>query len=157
MLRPFASPAHLLLLTVLVFAAAVPAAAQTAPPTATPEQIAASIGVREAHALAQRGEIQLVDIRRPAEWRQTGIADGAIPLTMHQPLPTFVEKLKVLRERADGKPIAIICAAGVRTARMQRILADNGVSVVNVAPGMTGNWFQRGWIKTGLPIKPAGP
>jgi rhodanese-related sulfurtransferase len=119
-------------------------------------QIDPNIGVRDAHNLVQSGRVLLVDIRQPAEWRETGIADGAVPLTMHQPLPAFLARLKALSAKHDGRDIALICARGVRTKRMQRVLAANGIKVVNVAPGMLGTWFARGWIQSGLPVRPYG-
>ncbi|MFD2857341.1 hypothetical protein ACFSZS_25050 [Seohaeicola zhoushanensis] len=50
------------------------------------------LSVAEAHAAALAGEVTLVDIRRPDEWRLTGIGEGRSrstcgALTSRQPLP----------------------------------------------------------------------
>ena len=52
-----------------------PALAQ---PAVAPER--ATLSVREAHEQAKAGKLLLIDIRRPDEWRDTGVPEGAIPL-----------------------------------------------------------------------------
>ena len=45
----------------------------------TPEPQGPQLTVAQAHEQALAGEILLVDIRRPDEWRRTGIGQGAQP------------------------------------------------------------------------------
>lgn len=151
MLHCFASPVRSCVLAFLCLMV-LPVQAQS-PRAMAAKPFASEISVREAHQLAAQNRIALIDIRRPSEWRQTGLAVGAVPLTMHQPFPRFLARMRELASNAGDKPLAIICAAGVRTARMQKILARSGLRVINVHPGMTGTWLERGWIQHGLPIR----
>lgn len=110
-------------------------------PTRTPAQ---------AHAEAVAGEIILIDIRRPDEWRATGIGVGAQPLDMRS--DDFEAQLLALAEDRDT-PIALICAAGVRTARLANRLTEAGfTNIIDVPEGMTGSSAGPGWIAAGLPL-----
>ncbi len=106
---------------------------------------------------AQAGELLLVDIRRPSEWRETGVAEPAVEITMHDAAgPRGF--LKAMVSAVDGDrsaPVALICASGVRTTWASRFLAANGFShVYNVKEGMLGRGGQSGWIRRGLPVRP---
>jgi rhodanese-related sulfurtransferase len=102
--------------------------------------------------LAKKGEILLVDIRRPSEWAETGVATVARPITMHS--EGFVEKLEALIKANPGKKVALICAGGVRSHRMQGILAGQGMSnIIDVSEGMMGNASNPGWVARGLPVR----
>ena len=108
----------------------------------------------EAHRAAQAGEILLVDIRRPDEWRRTGIAEGALPLDMRR--PDFVAQLDQAVGGDRSRPVALICAAGVRTARVATALRRMGFSDLHdVSEGMTGSRAGPGWLRAGLPVTPA--
>ena len=54
------------------------------------------------------------------------------------------------------RPIALNCAAGVRSARAARILAAYGFkNIQNVSEGMLGRPDAGpGWLKRGLPVSP---
>jgi len=104
----------------------------------------------------QNNQLTLIDVRSPQEWRETGIAKGAKTITIHDPLGPagFVAKVKAsLRGKLD-RPIALICAVGVRSTRAQNILKRAGIKIVyNVREGMLGNPKDGlGWLKRGLPI-----
>ena len=105
----------------------------------------------EAHAAALSGAVLLVDIRRPDEWALTGVGEGAVPLDMRR--ADFIEALAA---RAGGRreaPLALICARGVRSARMAARLAEaRFASVLNVPEGMLGSGAGPGWVKRGLPV-----
>ena len=109
----------------------------------------------EAYRRVQAGELTLVDIRRPEEWRQTGVAKGAIAIDMRN--PAFAE---TLLQQVGGKrdaPIAIICRTGNRTTQMQQALRAAGFTqVYNVREGMAGSAAGPGWIRQGLPVEPCG-
>jgi rhodanese-related sulfurtransferase len=108
----------------------------------------------EAHRAAQAGEILLVDIRRPDEWRRTGIPEGALPLDMRR--PDFVVQLDQAVGGDRSRPVALICAAGVRTARVASALRRMGFSDLHdVSEGMTGSRAGPGWLRAGLPVTPA--
>lgn len=120
--------------------------------TGAPEYAGKSIDVALAHAQAVSGEVLLIDIRRPDEWERTGVGDGAHPLDMRR--DDFLAELKTLTAAAPGRPIALICARGVRSARLAGRLSDAGWrDIVDVPEGMLGSGAGPGWIAAGLPVR----
>lgn len=110
------------------------------------------LSAARAHELARAGEVLLIDIRRPEEWRDTGIAESAKPVSMHE--KGFIEKLLALTGGDRSKPLALICAAGVRSSFLQSHLSRLGFTrVIDVSEGMLGSAAGEGWLKTGLPVK----
>jgi rhodanese-related sulfurtransferase len=131
-------------LFVAMLLAAGPASAQTLPPRTT-------MSVREAHARSRAKEVILVDIRRPEEWADTGVAEGAIKLDMTSPV--FEARLAGLRAENPGKPIAIICRTASRTRHVQEVLGKRGwTGIVDVRGGMLGDGRNKGWLDEGLPV-----
>lgn len=107
-----------------------------------------------AHELALKGEIVLVDVRRPEEWQQTGLPASAVAITMHQQAPDFLRQLDTALGGNRSKPLAIICRTGNRTTSLVAPLEQAGYTrVINVAEGMIGGRYGPGWIKTGLPVR----
>ena len=105
----------------------------------------------EAHAAAASGEIFLIDIRRPDEWARTGVGENALPIDMRS--PNFTDALLAVTEGRKDLPVALICARGVRSARLARRLSDAGFSnVLDVPEGMMGSGAGPGWLKRGLPV-----
>ncbi|MCU0884720.1 MAG: rhodanese-like domain-containing protein [Beijerinckiaceae bacterium] len=124
--------------------AAGPASAQTQPPRAT-------MTVREAHQRTLAKEVILVDIRRPEEWADTGVAEGAIRLDMTSPV--FEARLAGLRAENPGKPIALICRTANRTRHVQEVLGRRGwTGIIDVRGGMLGDGISKGWLDEGLPL-----
>ena len=110
-----------------------------------------------AYRQARAGSITLIDIRRPGEWRQTGVPDGAVALTMHNSKGpnAFYETVLAAVDRDKSRPIALICAAGNRSRWASRFLAGKGFKqIVNVAEGLFGNGKLPGWLARGLPVVP---
>lgn len=113
------------------------------------------ISVVTAYQLSVSKQVLLIDIRAEDEWNATGVAPQAIPLSMHQTggIPAFEKSLTVLLNNRKDQPIALICAGGVRSARLQRYLKKQGFThVVDVVEGMEGGLLTQGWIDKGLPI-----
>ncbi len=105
----------------------------------------------EAFELSMRGDIVLIDVRSPAEWKETGIGASARPVSMH--LPGFFEKINAIVKGDKSKPIALICATGMRSSRMQAMLIKRGyTNIIDVAEGMLGSAAGPGWIQSGLPL-----
>ncbi|MDB2407486.1 rhodanese-like domain-containing protein [Jannaschia sp.] len=97
------------------------------------------------------GDVTLIDIRRPDEWDKTGIADGAYPLDMRR--ADFVVALSEITGGSLDRPVALICARGVRSDRMSARLAQAGFTrIVDVPEGMLGSAAGPGWLKRGLPV-----
>lgn len=106
----------------------------------------------QAQAAAAAGEILLIDIRRPEEWAQTGVPDGATPLDMRSAL--FEDRLLALTDGRRDVPVALICARGVRSAALSARLTKAGFTrVINVPEGMLGSGAGPGWIAQGLPVR----
>ncbi len=111
------------------------------------------ISAEEAHTRLERGQLVLIDIRRPSEWRETGIAQDAVPISMHQTPSAFLQKLRDIADREGRKPLALICATGSRSAYMTKVLGKLGFSnILDVQEGMLGNAHGKCWISAGLPV-----
>lgn len=107
-----------------------------------------------AYQRAQSGDVTLIDIRSPGEWRETGVPSGAIAVTMHDPegVDAFYAAVLSAVGKDKTRPIAIICAAGNRSRWAQAFLADKGFkNIQNVGEGLFGNNKLPGWLKRGLP------
>ena len=109
----------------------------------------------EAAAAVSAGKITLIDIRTPPEWKETGVARGAMLINMLHPqgAPGFAS---ALLEKVNGDrnaPIALICRTGNRTTQVQRYLQSVGFTqVYNVKEGMAGSSAGPGWLKRRLPV-----
>jgi rhodanese-related sulfurtransferase len=109
------------------------------------------LSVQQTYAKMNEGSLVLVDVRTEQEWRQTGIARGATPISMVD--PEFLDKLGLVQSANPGKIIAFICASGRRSGIVQAELARRGYKdVYSVYGGTTGSSDAAGWIAEGLPI-----
>ncbi|WP_370270056.1 rhodanese-like domain-containing protein [Nioella sp.] len=85
-------------------------------------------------ALANDPSMLLVDIRRPEEWQQTGVIEGALLVT-YGDRDSFLSAVRPHLQ--EGQSIALICRTGNRTSRATRQIADAlNVPVIDVAGGM---------------------
>jgi len=84
--------------------------------------------------LASDQNTLLVDIRRPEEWKQTGVIEGALLVTYESPedfLRTVTPKL------VNGQRLALICRSGNRTSHASRQIAGLvDFPVVDIDGGM---------------------
>ena len=127
MLLPLRRYLAALMLALVLLPAAASGQGQPAPGT--------YIAAPSAPALraAAATEVLLVDIRRPEEWQQTGVLPEALLLTFETP-ESF---LAGLAPHLDGRPVALICRTGNRTARAAALLAPRlDVPVIDIAGGM---------------------
>ncbi len=125
----------------------------SAPAWAGGGPISADVGF----ARAQAGELTIIDVRSPAEWRQTGVAMGARRATVHDPrgLAGFLAAVEAIVGEDKSKPIAMICARGGRSAAATAFLREQGfTSVFDIGEGMLGRDGKPGWIARGLPVVP---
>ena len=59
------------------------------------------------------------------------------------------------RDLAENRPLALICATGIRSASVLRALRLAGYDdFIDVSEGMLGSDRGPGWIKAGLPVVP---
>jgi len=119
----------------------------------TPDYTGADLSVTRAHEQAIAGEITLIDIRRPDEWRKTGVGEGAAPLDMRR--KDFTKALRVLVGGDLDRSVALICARGVRSAKMSKRLNEAGFTrIIDVPEGMLGSRAGPGWLASKLPTRP---
>jgi rhodanese-related sulfurtransferase len=105
----------------------------------------------ELNDLLKQG-VPLFDVRRPEEWRETGVVAGSRLLTYvdrySRLMPGFLETLNVEVDRQE--PLILICRTGSRTARLARkLMLEMGYRrVYNVRDGITR------WIAEGRAVSP---
>ena len=104
-----------------------------------------AISVAETHALVSSGQATLIDVRRSREWSSTGMAEGAIGITLQD--EDFLDQILASVENDKSRPIALICQTGGRSWFAQkRLQAEGFTTVVNVTGGT------RDWIDQALPV-----
>ncbi|RRS31421.1 MAG: hypothetical protein P794_03955 [Epsilonproteobacteria bacterium (ex Lamellibrachia satsuma)] len=84
--------------------------------------------------------INIIDIRTPGEWRETGIVKDSVPIMFFNEqgrydIPQFIAALdKVVKK---GEVFALICRTGSRTGEVSRFLAkDLGYNVIDLKGGI---------------------
>ncbi len=98
----------------------------------------------------QKKNIPVYDIRRPEEWKQTGIVDNSITLTYFQRdgsiNPDFMDKFS--SEVGKDDPFVLICRSGRRSSALANYLANKAgyTKIYNVEHGIMG------WIGEKLPV-----
>lgn len=114
-------------------------------PIMTEIPTAAEISVQETHQLRAADAVTLIDVRRPNEWKETGVAAGAIGATLQD--DDFLDQILAAVGGDKSKPVALICRSGGRSAKAQKQLKAAGyTTVINVAGGTLD------WIKQDLPL-----
>ncbi|HEX6418860.1 MAG TPA: MBL fold metallo-hydrolase [Acidimicrobiales bacterium] len=97
------------------------------------------ITVHDLRRRLERGEVDLLDVRQPAEWA-AGHVDGATFITGGE-LPRRLDEVP-----RTGRPLAVACGSGYRSSvSASLIAARTDVEVVNVLGGVTG------WTAAGYP------
>ncbi len=107
------------------------------------------------------GALLIIDIRTESEWRETGIPEGAgrssLFLAYGLPNLDFVDEVTALTDGDRSRPIALICAAGVRSAIAHLLLESEGFEhIYDIGEGMAGSGDGPGWIARGLPVEDCG-
>jgi rhodanese-related sulfurtransferase len=115
------------------------------------------LAVEDAHRLTKSGEVTLIDVRSELEWRKTGIAAGAHPISIRGAggEGEFLKAVGSVNGSQNTKPVAFICASGIRSGRAASLVEKAGfTSVFNVRAGMNGNRRDGpGWVQKKLPLK----
>ena len=89
--------------------------------------------------LLQQG-VPIYDVRRPEEWRQTGVVQGSRLLTFvdarGRPLPDFLPRFSA--DVGKNDPVILICRTGNRTDTLARHLVEQMgyTQVYNVRHGI---------------------
>ncbi len=93
-------------------------------------------------AAARRAEVQLLDVREPAEWVAGHITD-AVHVPMHQ-------LHQAQDELATDRTIVCVCRSGNRSAAVAEALRRAGYDAVNLLGGM------HAWAADGLDMVAEG-
>ncbi len=114
-----------------------------------------TLAADSAWALTSRDSLLVIDVRTSREWRATGLPDNAIGISLAGGGATsFVDAVLEAVDGDRSRPVAMICASGVRSARAADMLRRHGfVEVYDIAEGMMGNGHRPGWIERGLPLR----
>jgi rhodanese-related sulfurtransferase len=106
---------------------------------------------QQAHDALVADRIKMIDVRSREEWAETGLAELAWPISLHE--DRFSKRLFAARELANGRPVALICATGGRSGSVMRRLRQSGYDgFIDVSEGMLGSRRGPGWINSGLPV-----
>lgn len=95
--------------------------------------------------------VQIIDIRTPREWRETGVIEGSHLVTFfdEQGRYDFPAWLATLNQIVDpNEPFVLICRTGSRTGLVGRALAEqlNRPGVHHARDGI------RQWMRAGYPV-----
>ena len=83
--------------------------------------------------------VQLLDVRTPAEWQQTGTVEGARRINFNS--PDFQAQVASLDKE---KPVVVYCAAGGRSPRAAAVLVEMGFKKVFDFAGGMNEWKAAG-------------
>ncbi len=149
------APHRVLSLAVLLLATALAATGCSTDEAASPSGTGASaeaagyatVDVRTANdALSANDDAQIVDVREPEEWAETGVPQGAVLIPLAE-----VESRAPAELDADS-PVYVICRSGNRSRTASDILIGLGFTAVyNVDGGVTA------WLDAGLPAETYQP
>jgi rhodanese-related sulfurtransferase len=97
-------------------------------------------------ALGSGEDAQIVDVREPVEWAETGIAPDAVLI------PLAEVESRAPDELAADRPVYVICRSGNRSRTASETLVGLGYAqVYNVDGGITA------WLEAGLPVETYTP
>ncbi|HSK41271.1 MAG TPA: rhodanese-like domain-containing protein [Arenibaculum sp.] len=136
---------------VLALAAAGCSSQETASPAQTnaPAETAGyvTVDVQPAYeALTSDQDAQLLDVREPEEWAETGVPQGAVLI------PLAEVESRAAAELAPDRSVYVICRSGNRSRTASEILAQLGYTeVYNVDGGVTA------WLDAAQPVESYTP
>jgi len=97
-------------------------------------------------ALSADENAQLVDVREPDEWAETGVGPEAVLI------PLGDVEAQAPSELTADQPVYVICRTGNRSQTASEILVGLGFTqVYNVDGGITA------WVDAGLPVEAYAP
>jgi rhodanese-related sulfurtransferase len=110
------------------------------------------ISAEQAKTQAAAGQLLIIDVRTSAEWRETGVPQGAARANIFN--ADFLERVKRAVGADLSRPIAVICARGNRSTRAEQLLSQAGFTAVqNIKEGMLGSTYGKGWLAGGHPTE----
>jgi rhodanese-related sulfurtransferase len=83
--------------------------------------------------------IKIIDIRTPAEWKETGIIKGSKTITFFDEqgrydVPKFLKSLNAYVK--PNEKFAVVCRTGHRSRIVAKYLGDNGYHVIDLLGGV---------------------
>lgn len=99
-----------------------------------------SYSVMEFDSLLRQGNVQLVDVRTPSEYKE-GYIQGAININVKD--SSFVIKADSVLDKSI--PVAVYCKGGVRSKKAAGKLVDKGYKVYNLQKGFD-EWKKEGMV-----------
>lgn len=97
------------------------------------------VSVAELNAALENNDMQIVDVRRPAEYE-----NGHVPHAQNAPLASLDKSIGPLKLEKD-KLTAVICAGGYRSSAAASLLQQQGFSNLLNVTGGTGAWINAGY------------
>lgn len=104
-----------------------------------------SIAPKDAAKLVAEGKAVLVDVREPAEWKETGVAGPAVLLSKSD-FDGDQKQWKEFLAKNGDKQVLLYCRSGGRSGAVAKALAEKGVKTANV-----GGF--KDWTAAGLPVR----
>ena len=102
-----------------------------------------TISVHELASRQSQGDIDLIDVRTPAEFQSVHAANARnVPLDKLDP-KTLLQQ----RRDSEGESLYVICKSGVRGSKACQKLLDSGLDQVFNVDGGTD-----AWVEAGLPV-----
>lgn len=131
------------------------------PPALAQDGQTGVLSAQRAWELSQRGDLVIVDVRTPVEWRQTGVVPGTVRISLYSnwgvPNFDFAEDVLAALGGDAARPVALICATGGRSSFAAGLLRDAGFTdVADIAEGMLGSEDGLGWLSRALPVAYCG-
>lgn len=93
----------------------------------------------EASKMLAKGNVFLLDVRTPEEFRQ-GRIKGAVLIPVSE-----IERR--VAEVPKNRPVIVYCAVGGRSNKAAKFLASKGYEVFDMTDGIVG------WYRNGLPVE----
>ncbi|MBI4624690.1 MAG: rhodanese-like domain-containing protein [Verrucomicrobia bacterium] len=106
------------------------------------------IAPADAAKLVAAGKAVLVDVREPAEWAETGVAQPAVLLAKSD-FDGEQKEWKDFLAKVGDKQVILYCRSGGRSGTVAAALAAKGVKTAN-AGGL------KDWTGAGLPVRKVG-
>jgi len=109
-------------------------------PQKDPREPFTRITVEEAKEMVDRGDIQVIDVREPNEYRE-----GHMPGAKLIPVNSVLTRIQELNHDRD---IVFVCAVGQRSALACEMAAAMGLERLYNLEGGT-----QAWVEAGLPVE----
>jgi rhodanese-related sulfurtransferase len=106
----------------------------------------AHLSPADAAALVRDGKAVLVDVREPAEWKETGVAQPAVLLEKSDFDGAKTAWAPFLEKTGKDKTVILYCRSGKRAGIVAEALAAQGYRVANAGD-------MKDWADAGLPVR----